>query len=599
MLTFNLNKPEYTLQYTIDQGIHTLLCYRNDTIETITCQCNYDIPIYNVMLDGKCNICKKNSTGFMCRICTKSNKDLSQFRKKSICYMKCGYHTISLDPKVKEAKKQTMLSRYGVEYASQSKIAREKLSLASTENHDIRMAKAKKTIQERYGVDHYSHTPEYKAKYKKTSQERYGVDHVLQNKDVRNKYQNTMEEKYNVANPSRHPESMNKRNKTNLKKYGNICSAQSNITQQEIKQSNQKLYGVDYYFQRPDVVNDLKEIRAINKYGKPLLDFRDEWRNEYFENGLESALILFPHIKVKTAIDNFLDPHERKCANGRSHPEQTIQNFFKQRGIEFEHSVRSIVPGNNRLEIDMINYNDKISIEFNGYYWHQIVSNRIQDDLHKAEQMRSIGYHHLAIDETDYQKLDKLYDIISPNKSPIMGRKCNIVPVSTKEERKFLDENHLDGYVSSQHCWGLVYDDELLQLMSFTHDRFGRNDGRLELLRLCSRRGFAISGGSARLFNYAINNLEFKDIVSYTNNKYFSGAVNESLGFTFETNTEPGYVWIKGNQILKRYATQKHKLKKFLGDMFDPQLTENENMIKNGWTKVYDLGHKRCVFKRS
>ena len=41
---------------------------------------------------------------------------------------------------------------------------------------------------------------------------------------------------------------------------------------------------------------------------------------------------------------------------------------------------------------------------------------------------------------------------------------------------------------------------------------------------------------------------------------------------------------------MNRISAQKHKLQKLLGDKFDSNKTESQNMIDNGWLQVYDCG---------
>ena len=56
------------------------------------------------------------------------------------------------------------------------------------------------------------------------------------------------------------------------------------------------------------------------------------------------------------------------------------------------------------------------------------------------------------------------------------------------------------------------------------------------------------------------------------------------------------YHWVKGDEIYTRYQCQKHKLKKILGDKFNKDLSENENMTLNGYIKIYDCGN--LVFRK-
>ena len=65
----------------------------------------------------------------------------------------------------------------------------------------------------------------------------------------------------------------------------------------------------------------------------------------------------------------------------------------------------------------------------------------------------------------------------------------------------------------------------------------------------------------------------------------------EKLGFTKLKNTEPNYWWIRNNEILSRYQTQKHNLKDILKENFDPNKTEIENMIDNGYYQIFDCGN--------
>ena len=53
----------------------------------------------------------------------------------------------------------------------------------------------------------------------------------------------------------------------------------------------------------------------------------------------------------------------------------------------------------------------------------------------------------------------------------------------------------------------------------------------------------------------------------------------------------PNYWYVKGGKCLSRYQCQKHKLPELLGESFDPKLTEVENMIVNGWLRVFDCGN--------
>ena len=65
----------------------------------------------------------------------------------------------------------------------------------------------------------------------------------------------------------------------------------------------------------------------------------------------------------------------------------------------------------------------------------------------------------------------------------------------------------------------------------------------------------------------------------------------KKLGFKLERISEPNYWWVKNNEILSRYQTQKYNLKDVLIDKFDYTKSENENMIANGYYQIFDCGN--------
>lgn len=157
-------------------------------------------------------------------------------------------------------------------------------------------------------------------------------------------------------------------------------------------------------------------------------------------------------------------------------------------------------------------------------------------------------------------------------------------------EREFLDYNHLQGYVGSRVCLGLFDEYELVMLMSFGKPRYNTKY-EWELLRLCTKHDVAVIGGAEKLFKYFVDNYSPNSIVSYCDLSKFEGKVYSKLGMNLVRESDPNYRWVKFNEVYSRYQTQKHKLPKLLGNIFDPSLSESDNMIKAGFVKIYDCGN--------
>jgi hypothetical protein len=171
----------------------------------------------------------------------------------------------------------------------------------------------------------------------------------------------------------------------------------------------------------------------------------------------------------------------------------------------------------------------------------------------------------------------------------VYARKRILKQVDKQEEKQFLEENHLQGYVGSQVAFGLYYNDELLCLMSFGKNRFA-SDVEWEMLRFASKCGVSVIGGASKLLKHFRNNYS-GGVVSYLDRRYSEGNMYKALGLQFSHNSQPNYFYFKHPSTLEsRQKYMKHKLPNLL-ENFNPNLTELENMVLNGYDRIWDCGN--------
>ena len=182
----------------------------------------------------------------------------------------------------------------------------------------------------------------------------------------------------------------------------------------------------------------------------------------------------------------------------------------------------------------------------------------------------------------------------------IYARKCQIKELKYNQVKDFLIENHLQGACTSKINLGLFYNDELVEVMTFSKPRFNRNYD-YELLRLCSKRYISIIGGASKLFKYFITNHSGCSVISYANRRFSNGNIYRQLGFKELKASNPNYFYCKGDIILTRYQCQKHKLKdlynKGILNEYDSELTEFEIMERNLYFRLYDCGNLVFEYK--
>jgi hypothetical protein len=174
----------------------------------------------------------------------------------------------------------------------------------------------------------------------------------------------------------------------------------------------------------------------------------------------------------------------------------------------------------------------------------------------------------------------------------IFARKCSIITLSSKEYATFFNTNHIQGSVSASICYGLIYNDEIVAAISFGRSRFDKKI-EYELIRYSNKLNTNVVGGASKLFQHFIRQHSPNSIISYSDRRWNTGNLYQQLGFTYAHSTNPNYFYFKKNnstKLFSRQTFQKHKLRDKL-ESFDPLSTEWQNMVNNGYDRIWDCGN--------
>ena len=279
-----------------------------------------------------------------------------------------------------------------------------------------------------------------------------------------------------------------------------------------------------------------------------------------------------------------------KCVmNGTSQQEQEILNFIKTfYGGEIITNDRKVLEGK---ELDLYFPKENLAIEYDGLFWHNNI-----DNSYKFEECRKKGIRLIRITEPEWirQKYKIKYFLQSTFgvfEKRIFARKCEIKEINNEVYKSFCNENHLQGYSVASVRFGLFFEGQLIQIMSFGKPRFNKKID-WELIRECSKLGYSIIGGKEKLEKYFERKYNPKNILSYCEKDKFSGKSYYRNGFKLISESKPGYTYYYGKDYipLSRIAFQKYKLKNKL-EKFDEKLTEWENMSNNGYKRLFDYGN--------
>lgn len=281
--------------------------------------------------------------------------------------------------------------------------------------------------------------------------------------------------------------------------------------------------------------------------------------------------------------------------HGTSKGEMLIADYIESLGFDVERNTRRVI---SPKELDVYVPSAKLAIEFNGSYWHSLHP----DDYHLNKTLACDASGIRLIHVWEHEKNNPIMkSIISAAlgsfERTIYARKCTIERLTWAETSAFLNENHIQGAgAPTPENIGLKCDGELVAVMTFAKPRFGPVKQDWELVRFASSIGTKVVGGAGKLWNKRPSGT----IITYSDRRLFTGELYERLGFTKVNESKPGYFYVNAEgDTVSRFKAQKHRLPDLLGDKFNPEMTELENMKVNRWMKISDCGAVRWVYDPS
>lgn len=373
----------------------------------------------------------------------------------------------------------------------------------------------------------------------KTNMERFGNPYGYSDETIA-KTLATKKAKNNGAYVSQ--ETKDKVRNTMIERYGAPTTFQSEVLHQKMKNTMLKRYGAEH----PSHIKSLKiEKQSLKKKEKYTLE------------------------KIVKADVNF---------------EKEVKDFIRKYSDFDDNEKFDIFIENKSLAIDCNEINKSSNRSFY---------------LNKTNACEAKGIQLIHIFENEWKDKQfivksRLKHILGVVKNKIFARKCTVKEISNILANKFINKYHLQGRYNASVCLGLFYKTHLVAVMTFAKPRFNKNYN-WELLRYVTVANFNIVGGASKLLAYFRKNY-LGSIISYADRRWSNGNLYRKLGFEELSPSTPSYFYTKGSEVISRFGAQKHKLRKLLKN-FDESKTEKENMLANGYNRIYDCGNRVFVLK--
>lgn len=440
------------------------------------------------------------------------------------------------------------------------------------------------------------------AKRKKSMVEKYG-DNIspLTKEKIRQRIPNFIKKsketlliKYNVDNCSKIPGHKEKLINSNIKKYGVKHFNFTESNRKNIKSNRMKRWQIK--------CNSVKLLDVILPSCEKVKIYKNALYHLKYCCNTCNAIEQLPYETFKWRIKNLNTPCS--VCSGIVHGSNIQYKIYEWIKSIYKNDVvlnDRMVLSDYNMELDIYIPDKNIAIEIDGVFWHSFNSketpkqknyHKFKYDLCNNKNIKLIRIPDVVIEEKQDIIKSKIKNLLGFS-NKIYARNTNIVLVNKEGEKEFLNKNHLQGYIKSDYCIGLIFGGELISIMSMGKSRFDKSY-EWEMLRFCNKIDLSIVGGLSKLYNRFIKDNLPKSIVSYADLRYGDGKSYSTCGFKHIKNTSPNYYWIKNNKILSRMKFQKHKLQNIL-DFYDEGLSESENMFNNGYRRLWDCGNAKWV----
>lgn len=304
-----------------------------------------------------------------------------------------------------------------------------------------------------------------------------------------------------------------------------------------------------------------------------------------------------------------------ECSHHRSKGEAMIFRFVSifARVIGRDRSV--IAP----KELDIWLPDHKLAIEYCGEYWHG--SDCEKDEpfarrrhIEKHEDCEAGAIRLLTIYESEWlarpHALKHLIrNAMGKGRGRVGARECTIRNVGNAEAMAFFERYHVQGGEGFGVHYGLYLRDRLVGCMRFTlgaNDRGAGSNRVWTLTRYATR--ISVPGGASRLFKAFVDEHDPEEVKSFSDNRYFDGAMYERLGFRLDERLAPDYqVYHPKLGLRPKAAWQRREIPKRIRDLksselYDPDCdprSERQMTYLLGAHRIFDCGKKRWLWTKA
>ncbi|MBR5297607.1 MAG: hypothetical protein IKU29_07050 [Parabacteroides sp.] len=443
-------------------------------------------------------------------------------------------------------------------------------------------------------------------KARSTMMKRYGAEWAAQNQDILNRMMNTQIERHGgIGTASK--STLDKLQSTMIERYGNPHALQNVEFREKLKSTNREKYGVDYWIQADESKEQMVKSHnqtMINKH-EDLIGYTEDGQwickcpHPECDKCASKTYITYPQLyndrkRDCTELCTNLAPF-KECINKNTTTEIFIKLILDEYNIPYEANNHKMLGGQ---ELDIYIPHMNIAFEGNGIYWHSTRNKPMSYHINKYKKCLAQNIQLIQVwEDWINTKPDIMKSIILSKlgiyNHKIGARSCSIQVISSQKANNFLNENHIQGAGKCNIAIGLLHNDELVSVMTFS-----KKSNNWELNRFCTKMMTTVVGGASKLFNYFIKTYNPSQVVSFSCNDISNGDLYKKLGFNCTSTINKSYWWV--DRMYERYHrstfTKKSIVNRGWMEGLNDNWTEKEVMYKKGYNQIYDSGQTKWVW---
>lgn len=275
--------------------------------------------------------------------------------------------------------------------------------------------------------------------------------------------------------------------------------------------------------------------------------------------------------------------------NQISFAQKEITKFIESHGIKVINEYRV-----NNFKYDIFIPSHNLLIEYQGLKWHSLPDSK-RKDFNKHKNIIDSNYQFMIIFEDEWIHSKKKVESILLNKlgllnsSRIRISKCEVLPIPSQEANLFYEQFHYTGKCNLSISYGVFHENKIIAAISFSRP-IHQSKHHWELIRMVSDPAYRVYGVWNKLLKKFIREQSPISIISFSDNRLFSGKVYENMGFEFDSEIPPDYYWVKGQRRFHKSALRK------IGEEKLTEPIESKLREAQGYKKIWDLGKKRWTW---